>query len=175
MSGDPRNIEPVGAVEGQMSLDMALKEAYKSGYYDAQGNPKQPMNFTAQMMDKLFHCNLPKTKEEFDEYYNMLNIVMHALPRIPNINQFEYEDLRRDFEDLQDQSASEGLERVVAADSIKLLFRLRAAVSRGDVPLPGITGVSAIISSRQTQEMHVKMPQQEKQSKGIFGFLHREK
>jgi hypothetical protein len=174
MAGDPKNIQPAGGSGGGTAValqDEAFKQGYASGYYDTQGNVRSPSTFTAQMMEKLFHCRLPETKEEYDEFYTMVPTVIAALPRIPNISQIDYNRVVRVWHDIREMSASEGAERVVASDIMQLIFELRLLVARGDTALPGITGVSAIITTRQVGEQTVKMPQQKESSGGFFGFL----
>ena len=170
--GDPRNIKASGSGGTQALVEQAYQEGQRSGYYNAQGQPLGPTGFTAQMMDKLFHCRLPDTKEEYDDFYSMISTVLAALPRIPNISEKEYTHQVRVWHDINEMSASEGVARIVASDIRQTLFELRLLVARGDVPLPGITGVSAIITTRQHQEQIVKMPQQSPEAaKGFLGFF----
>jgi hypothetical protein len=170
---DPKNIQPVGGGQVGTIQDEAYKAGYTSGYYDSQGNARPPSGFTPQMMEKLFKCDLPKKKEEFDDFYFILPTVIGALPRITNINAGEYNEIIRDWEDIKDLSASEGAERVVQSDMIKLLFKLRLLPARGDFPLPGLTAVSAIISSHVRSEQKVTMPQAKEPERGWFGLVRR--
>ena len=170
-AADPKNIQPTGSGGALSIQEQAFQAGYTSGYYDQQGNLKSPTNFTAQMMDKLFHCKLPKEKKDYDEFYEMLPTVIAALPRIPNISQLEYKRVVRIWHDIREMSASEGAERVVASDLIQLIFELRLLVARGDFPLPGLTGVSAIITTKQENKQEVRMPQVKEQGGGFFGFL----
>jgi hypothetical protein len=171
---DPRNIQPAGGT-GQVATlqDEAYQLGYQSGYYDHQGNVRTPSAFTAQMMEKLFHCRLPETKEEYDEFFEMLPTIIAALPRITNINAEEFNELIRDWEDIKDLAASEGAERVVQSDIIKMIYKLRLLPARGDFPLPGLTAVSAIITTKQQSEQTVKMPQVQEKGGGWFGFMRR--
>jgi hypothetical protein len=159
----PQNIQPVD----QPTLhDMILADAMAQAQ---QSQMRVPGTFTAQMMDKLFSCKLPQKKEEYDEYYRMLPTLMAALPRIPNINKEVYTRFIRWFKDIQAMSASEGMARVVQSEVIEMIYELRLSAARGDIPLPGLTAVSSIISSRTTAEQKITMPQQP-DSGGIFGF-----
>jgi hypothetical protein len=173
MAADPKNIQAIGGSGASALQDAAFQEGYKSGYYDSQGNVRNPSTFTAQMMEKLFHCRLPEKKEDYDEFFSMLPTVIAALPRIPNINAEEFNELIRDWEDIKDMAASEGAERVVQSDIIKMIYKLRLLVARGDFALPGLTGVSAIITTKQQSEQTVKMPQAKEQGGGWFGFMRR--
>jgi len=165
---DPKNIQPIGSGASALQ-DAAFQEGYKSGYYDSQGNVRSPSNFTAQMMEKLFHCRLPEKKEDYDEFFNMLPTIIAALPRITNINSEEFNELVRDWEDIKDMAASEGAERVVQSDIIKMIYKLRLLPARGDFPLPGLTAVSAAITTRQESKQQVTMPQV--QEKGGFNWF----
>ena len=173
MTGDPRNIQPAGAAGSTMLQDAAFQEGYKSGYYDSQGNVRTPSTFTAQMMEKLFICRLPETKEEYDDFFKLLPTVIAALPRIVNINAEEFNELVRDWEDIKDMASSEGSERVVQSDMIKMIFKIRLLPARGDFPLPGMTAVSAIITQRQESKQQVTMPQVQEKPAGWFGLLRR--
>jgi len=130
--------------------------------------------WTEAMMVRLFNTDLPARKEEYDEFYKMMPVVMAALPTIPNIPVDKYDHLVRVWQDIREQSASEGMERVTASDILQLLFEVKLLTARGDAPLPGLTGVSALITSRSQQEHVVKMPTQaEPSGGGFFGFLKR--
>jgi hypothetical protein len=162
----PQNIQPSGTqpTMREIILSEAAEQLAAGG--------RIPGTFTAQMMDKLFHCCLPKKKEEYDEYYIMMDAVFQAAPRIPNINHIEYSRLRRDWQDIREMAGSQGMERVVASMMQQHLYDMRLLVSRGDIPLPGLTGVSAIITTKQEQML--KMPQpKEPSSGGLFGFWRR--
>jgi len=144
-----------------------------AGYgYDAwAGRPTS--NWNAAMMDTLFKCQLPKENDDFENYLELIRCVIDILPRIPNYNAEMYNEINRDFEDIIDRAHSEGRERVTASKMCKMIIKLRSIVPRGDFPLAGITGVSAIISSRIQSEQTVKMPQPERQSSGgVFGVLN---
>jgi hypothetical protein len=165
---DPRNIQPAGVAPQQSLREVLLDEAMANMQ---QG--RVPGNFTAQMMDKLFSCGLPTEHSDFSAYEEMIRCCLNLLPRIPNYNAETYRNLIRDFEDLIDVAHSEGNERVCASDMCKMLINLRALVPRGDFELRGLTGVSAIITTRQDAKQEVRMPQQSEKSGGIFGFLRK--
>ena len=171
--GDPKNIRSFGEEAPAPLHETALAEAYRSGYYDSQGNPRSSSNFNHMMMETLFKCNLPKEHDDFEQFLPMIECVIGLLPRVPNYDAATYRQLNRKFADVVDEAHSEGLERVTASDMCKLILRLRSLVPRGDFPLIGLTGVSSIITSRQQSETTVKMPQQDTKSGGFFGFLQR--
>jgi hypothetical protein len=172
-------MEDIGAVpmttqQGQQDQALVLDEAYKSGYYDAQGGRKQSSNFDTKMMQMLVDCPLPADNSDFDNYLAMIRVVIDILPRIPNYDMPYYHELVRDFEDIVDQAHSEGMSRVTASDMCKMILRLRAiAPAGGQFEMKGLTPVSAIITTRHQSESVVKVPTQAPApSGGTFGFLN---
>lgn len=66
------------------------------------------------------------------------------------------------------------MSRVTASDMCKMIIRLRAIVpAGGQFEMKGLTGVSAIITSRTQNETKVTMPQPATPpAAGMFGFLN---
>jgi hypothetical protein len=160
--------------DGQQDQAIVLDEAYKSGYYDGTGGRKQSTSFDNRMMSMLLDCPLPKDNDDFDNYLEMIRVVIDILPRIPNYDMATYHELTRDFEDIVDQAHSEGMSRVTASDMCKMILRLRAIMpAGGQFEMKGLTPVSAIITTRHQSESTVKVPTQSPQpSGGTFGFLN---
>jgi len=170
-------VEDIGTLpqqQDQQNTALALDEAYKSGYYDAAGGRKQSSNFDQQMLRMMFDCPLPEKNDDFDNYLEMIRVVIQILPRIPNYDMAMYHEITRDFEDIVDQAHSEGMRRVTASDMCKMIIRLRAIVpAGGQFKMEGLTAVSAAITTRHQSESTVKVPQQAAQpSGGTFGFLN---
>lgn len=153
---------------------MALDEAYRSGYNDAGGSRKASNSFDTKMLSMLMDCPMPSRESDLREYITMLNIVISILPKIPNYDMKTYREICRDFEDIIDQSQSEGMGDVVAADMQRLIMKLRAiAPAGGQFEMKGLTPVSAAITTRHQSESMVKVPTQATQpTGGTFGFLN---
>ena len=168
MSVGPQNIQPALEAPQPTLHEMILADAMQE-----RSVGRVPGNFNAQMMDKLFACGLPTEHSDFAEYEQMILCCINLLPRIPNYNLATFDNIIRNFEDLVDEAHSEGLERQTASDMTKMILYLRALVPRGDFPLQGLTGVSALITTNTKHDTTVKMPQQPEKQGGIFGFLKR--
>jgi hypothetical protein len=100
--------------------------------------------------------------------------IIDALPRIPNVSSREYAKIRKAYDDIVEISACEGNTRVAASDIVQLFFELKMLIARGDTP-PGITGVSAIITTKQPKRADGddETPAQKEQGGGgFYGFLH---
>lgn len=160
-------------VDDRQSI-MALDEAYRSGYNDSGGARKASSNFDTKMLTMLMECQMPTREADLRDYITMLNAVISILPKIPNYDMKTYREICRDFEDILDQSQSEGMEDVVSADMQRLIVKLRAiAPAGGQFEMKGLTPVSAAITTRHQSESLVKVPTQAAQpSGGTFGFLN---
>ena len=161
---------------GQPEQSLMTQETYHNpdqygptGYYDAYAG-KPPAGWNAQMMQALFSCKLPDKNDDFENSLELIRTAIEILPKIPNYDAATYHELNRDFEDIIDRAHSEGRRRVVASKMCKMILKLRSLVPRGDYPLVGISGVSALISSRVQSEQVVKMPKQDDNGGGSFGF-----
>ena len=153
---------------------MALDEAYRSGYNDAAGGRKASNNFDTKMLTMLMECSMPTRDADLRDYITMLNTVISILPKIPNYDMKTYREICRDFEDILDQSQSEGMEDVVSSDMQRMIMKLRAiAPAGGQFDMKGLTPVSAAITTRHQSESLVKVPTQSAQpTGGTFGFLN---
>ncbi|MCJ7724376.1 MAG: hypothetical protein MUP03_09605 [Anaerolineales bacterium] len=107
---------------------------------------KDPV-FTNEMMDKLFRCKLPESKEEYKAFYEMLSEVIAVLPKIPDISAKERDMLSQKWKDIIDIVPIEGCERVTQSDLIQTLLELRVLLARRYIAPVGLSNVSAMISS----------------------------
>jgi hypothetical protein len=148
--------------------DMGYGDPYALPYDPYMSRPSQS-NWNVQMMLAVLDTKItPQT--DFDSYREMIAVVLDSLARIPNINSISVRRLNRDFADICDLASCQGTKRMVASRMQKVLFEIRSLMACGENQLPGITAVSAIITSRQQQEQTVRMPPQlPEQRKKIFG------
>jgi hypothetical protein len=93
--------------------------------------------------------------------------------RIPGVDQQIIKELNLRMELIVDRAHSQGRRRSVAAKMQKLLFRMRSYVSQGDIPLAGLTGIGAMISTNQKQEQTIRMPQQQQQQTSFWPWSKR--
>jgi len=103
--------------------------------------------FTNEMMDKLFKCKLPESKEEYKAFYETLSTVIAALPKISEISTKERDMISQKWKDIIDIVPSEGFERITESNLRQTLFELRVLLARRNIAPVGLTNVSAMISS----------------------------
>ena len=121
----------------------------------------------------VLRCELPENPENYHEFFEVL---LNVAGTNPNCTLDTIKEWSRDIIDIDDRAHSEGRKAITTAKARKLLFKMRAMMSRGDNAHVGLSGLSTIVTERVHHhgEMveHVKIPQ-ESQNPGIFGFLKR--
>jgi len=129
-------------------------------------------NITTRIADHIFDFEVV---EDLDRYHLIIQNLISAAAANPNADRLTVASWQRDFYDLDDQAHSEGRKHIMIAKYRKLLFKIMSNVSRGDLPHVGLSGVSAMITSRVQQgvQQEVRMPAPPPAaSGGIFGFLN---
>lgn len=149
----------------------APKEKEEEEYYypGDQWHNKPSNDQAAQVREALFGCKLPD-ETDFQEWFPALASAIDLVARIPGFDTAIYAELNRDMEDLVDRSNSQGRRKIIASKMQKFIFKLRSLVPKGDVPIAGVTGVTAMITTQQNQKQEVRMQQQQAPS-SIFGGL----
>jgi hypothetical protein len=112
--------------------------------------------FTIEMMENALMTGLQDV--ELDQFMPMFVAFITRALRIPNLSKEDYGEKIRDLYDLVDRSRSQGRRRVVASKMLELYASTVLLASRGDAPLPGLTGMSLMISNRGSQETTLKTP-----------------
>jgi hypothetical protein len=139
---------------------------------------RAPNDQAAQVRAALFAIPLP-TEKNFQDWFPVLQASIDIVARIPGYDTKVYNELVRDMEDLVDRANSQGRRRIVASKMQKFIFKLRALVPKGDVPLVGMTAISAMITTNvnQKQYQEVRMPMTTPQTQSLFSgvkeYLHR--
>lgn len=123
---------------------------------------------SAQVREALFGCKLP-TESDFEEWFSTLAFAIDLVARIPGYDVSVYAELNRDMEDLVDRANSQGRRRIVASKMQKFIFKLRSLVAKGDAPIPGVTGVTAMITTNNNARQEIRMPQQTPQPNFLGG------
>ena len=136
------------------------------GYYDPTGG-QYTRGLNEKMFQMVIKADLPDDIEQYEGFFQSL---IDAASANPNVTAETLRRWNRRFKDVDDRAHSEGMSTYAAAKARQLLFEIRSFIARGDNPLQGITGVSAAITSRQQSESTLKMPQQQEQQGGAYGF-----
>ena len=116
---------------------------------------------SAQIREALFGMKLPKTQADFEEWYPVLGLAIDLIARVPGYDSQIYAELNRDMEDLVDRANSQGRKKIVASKMQKFIFKIRSLVPKGDIPVAGVTGVTAMITTNSNVKQEVRMPQQQ--------------
>lgn len=116
---------------------------------------------SAQIHEALFGMELPKTAEDFESWFNIFPYAIDLVARVPGFDAAMFGELNRDVEDLSDLARAEGFEKICASKMGKFIFKLRSLVPKGDVPIQGMTGITAMITTNSNLKQEVRMPQQQ--------------
>jgi hypothetical protein len=131
---------------------------------------RQSGNPMTRILDHVLTCELPENPED---YHDLFELMLNVAGTNPNCTLQTIRKWKRDIIDIDDRAHSEGRTQITAAKARKLLFEMRAYMSRGDNPHLGLSGVSAAITFRHQAEQTLRMPQQPAE-KGFFrGLLQR--
>ena len=116
----------------------------------------------AQVRQALFEMKLPETKEEFQDWIDMMRIAVDAVARIPGIDGYMVDRLNRKFNFIISRANAQGSKNITASQMQKFVFLLRSLVAKGDTPLAGLTGVGAMITTHTNQKsvQDIRYPQQ---------------
>lgn len=115
-----------------------------------------------------------KDKNDFEEMKTMLMVLIDNVARIPNIEMQVVRKLQRDMADILALSQCQGTKQKVLSRMTHMIFEIRSLVAYGGAPLVGLSGVSAIITTRQQQQQQaITYPQEppQPQRKRILGLF----
>jgi len=149
--------------ENQRQAD--IKEHQIFNPYSARA----PSDEAAQVRAALFAIPIP-TEKNFEEWFPVLRAAIDIVARVPGYGTEIYNELNRDMEDIVDRANSQGRRKITASKMQKFIFKLRALVPKGDVPVAGVTGVTAMITRNTNQKMvqDVRMPVQSAPTQSLF-------
>jgi len=131
---------------------------------------RQSGNPMIRILDHVLVCELP---EKTDDYHEFFELMLNVAGTNPNCTEQTIKKWKRDLIDIDDRAFSEGYTDIMMAKARKLLFEMRAYMSRGDNPHLGLSGVSAAITFRQHSEQTLRMPQQPAEKGFLNQLLHR--
>jgi hypothetical protein len=135
------------------------------GYYYPgdmwQGKPSQ--DHALQVREAVYGAPLPEP-EDFENWFSLFKILLDMIKRVPGYDSSIYAELNRDLEDLIDRSNSQGRRQIVRSKIQKFYFKISSLVPKGDSPITGVTGITAMITNQQSSKQEIRMPQQQTQS-----------
>jgi hypothetical protein len=133
------------------------------GYYYPgdmwQGKPSQ--DHALQVREAVYGAALPEA-EDFENWFQLFRILLDMIKRVPGYDSSIYAELNRDLEDLIDRSNSQGRKQIVSSKIQKFYFKISSLVPKGDSPVTGVTGITAMITNQSSSKQEIRMPQQQK-------------
>ena len=163
----------------QYQQEMAEQQAYEdqqqqAGYTypgDMWAN-QRPNDQAAQVRQAIFEIeNMPKNAEEWQKWGLSVSAAIDAVARIPGIDSYDIEKINRKFKFLINRANSQGCKAIVESRMQEFLFLLRSYVAKGDVPLAGLTGVGAMITTHSQQKQEIRYPSVPQSSFGLLDML----
>lgn len=155
---------PQGQQQGQLSATTQQDAYYADdggyGYAGDMWAGRKSTDQAAQVREALFGMKLP-SESDFEEWFPALSSAIDLVARIPGFDTAIYAELNRDMEDLVDRASSQGRRRIIASKMQKFIFKLRSLVPKGDVPVAGVTGVTAMITTNTNSKQEIRMPMQQ--------------
>jgi hypothetical protein len=132
------------------------------GYYYPgdmwQGKASQ--DHALQVREAVYGAVLP-AEDDFENWFQMFRILLDMIKRVPGYDSSVYAELNRDLEDLIDRSNSQGRKQIVRSKIQKFYFKISSLVPKGDTPIQGVTGITAMITNQSTSKQEIRMPQQQ--------------
>ena len=173
--GDQRQAQ---AQNQQYQQEMAEQQAYdeqQGGGYTYPGDMwanQRPNDQAAQVRQAIFEIeNMPKNAEEWQKWGLSVSAAIDAVARIPGIDSYDIEKINRKFKFLINRANSQGCKAIVESRMQEFLFLLRSYVAKGDVPLAGLTGVGAMITTHSQQKQEIRYPSVPQSSFGLLDML----
>jgi hypothetical protein len=127
---------------------------------------KASQDHALQVREAVYGAVLP-TEEDFDSWFNLFRILLDMIKRVPGYDQQIYAELNRDLEDIIDRANSQGRRQIVRSKIQKFYFKISSLVPKGDTPVQGVTGITAMITNQSSTKQEIRMPQQQS-APGLF-------
>ena len=158
--GDPvRQQQP--QQQQQQQPQLTDDQYYDSpGYYPGDmwaGKPSQ--DHALQVREAVYGAVLPE-EDDFNSWFQMFRILLDMIKRVPGYDSTIYSELNRDLEDIIDRANSQGRRQIVRSKIQKFYFKISSLVPKGDTPVQGVTGITAMITNQSTSKQEIRMPQQ---------------
>jgi len=167
--GDPAPQQPQQQQQqGQIDDGRGGGQYQDEGYYYPgdmwQGKPSQ--DHALQVKEAVYGAPLPE-EDDFNSWFQLFRILLDMVKRVPSYDQSIYAELNRDLEDIIDRANSQGRKQIVKSKIQKFYFKISSLVPKGDTPVQGVTGITAMITNQSKSTQEIRMPQQQKQP-GFF-------
>jgi hypothetical protein len=160
--GDP--VQQPQQQQQQPMIDDGRGQYQDDGYYYPgdmwQGKPSQ--DHALQVREAVYGAPLPEA-EDFENWFNLFRILLDMIKRVPGYDSTIYSELNRDLEDIIDRANSQGRRQIVRSKIQKFYFKISSLVPKGDTPVQGVTGITAMITNQSTSKQEIRMPQQQRE------------
>jgi hypothetical protein len=162
--GDPVQQPQQQQQQGQIDDGRGGGMYQDDGYYYPgdmwQGKPSQ--DHALQVREAVYGAPLPEA-EDFENWFQLFRILLDMIKRVPGYDSAIYSELNRDLEDIIDRANSQGRRQIVRSKIQKFYFKISSLVPKGDTPVQGVTGITAMITNQSTSKQEIRMPQQQKE------------
>lgn len=162
------------ALTPEEEYQMRQEEAYY-----AAGDPwgKQRNNDPAIQVREALYDAVEKqleNDEAFEKWMNSRRLLLTRASRIAGIDIATIRRFSRRFRYIVARAHSEGKGKILRSMCETFDFEMELMVSRGDMEMKGVSGITSMISQNVSQKQEVRMPQQQAQPSlfsGIAGLL----
>jgi hypothetical protein len=141
------------------------QRGYGDDYYPYAGDmwAGKPSNDQAlQIREALFTSVDAILKDEFsfEEWKKQRVMILTRASRIPGVDTKTLNRLMRRFKLIVVRAHSQGKTKILRSMVENFEFELEILVSKADLPMAGVSGITAMAASSAKQEQTIRMPQQ---------------
>ena len=170
--GQPQPAEPAPPPQGPYEQQYDQYQQYPEQQYTYPGDMwagQRPNDQAAQVRQAIFEIEkMPKTSDEWKNWSFGIAAAIDAVARIPGIDSYDIDRLNRKFKFLINRANSQGCRSIVESRFQEFMFLLRSYVAKGDIQLPGLTGVGAMITTHSQQKQEIRYPTQPQLTSGLI-------
>ena len=168
-SPQPQQRPAQGQQQGQIA-DQGYYPEDQMAYYPGDmwsGKPSQ--DHALQVREAVYGAALPE-EDDFNNWFNLFRILLDMIKRVPGYDQTIYAELNRDLEDIIDRANSQGRRQIVKSKIQKFYFKISSLVPKGDTPVQGVTGITAMITNQSSTKQTVTMNSQQPKTQSLWPF-----
>lgn len=166
----PQQGRPAQGGQQAQVADQAYYPEDQMSYYPGDmwaGKPSQ--DHALQVREAVYGAPLP-TEDDFNNWFNLFRILLDMVKRVPGYDQTIYAELNRDLEDIIDRANSQGRRQIVKSKIQKFYFKISSLVPKGDTPVQGVTGITAMITNQSSTKQTVTMNSQQQKTQSLWPF-----
>ena len=150
-----------------MTADEEFRMRQEEAYYTAN-DPwmKQRNNDPSIQVREALYDAVDKQLDDgetFDDWISSRRLLLIRASRIPGLDILSIRNLSRKFKYIVHRAHSEGRGKTLRTKCEIFDFELELMVSRGDMEMKGVSGITSMISQNVSQKQEVRMPQQQPQ------------